>query len=87
MSYGSRHDLVVVFHDSMYYFGNRLPTSLEDAVKILENNLSNDVFEFQVRRDHCLEDVIHDMDKLCFDPFKRTKVCLPYLPVSHRNRD
>lgn len=52
------------------------PVTLKEAVSQLSLNIGHEVFEFHVRRDFVLTDVLAEMDRLAFDPFKKIRVRL-----------
>ena len=66
LEFASIVDLCMYMYVCMY-------RCLADAVKILQNNLNDDLpgFDMMVRRDHVLTDAFKRMARLSFDPKKR----------------
>ena len=50
------------------------PTSLGEVITHLQKFLKLEIFEFQVRREHILEDLLQETRKISFHPLKRVKV-------------
>ena len=49
--------------------------SVKDVLNQLKNYLKAEVYEFQVRRGHVLEDLLRETRQMSFNPFRRVKVC------------
>ena len=63
-------------YDSTISCNNSSPSSLTDVLTSLRASLKTDWFEFQIRRDRVLEDLLKDTKKLSFDPLKQIRVRL-----------
>ena len=72
---------MVIMHVHCFLPRDPEPTCLVDTIAQLAKQLCPDTYEFNVRRDHVLEDLLKETTKRAFHPLKRVKVCIGHFMI------